>query len=70
MLESYTSMVKEALDELDSDERHHMHHICKLFRLNVHARTSELLEIKGVFIEMKEEAERGLLSRKLSLLSV
>ncbi len=67
MLESYTSMVKEVLDELDSEERHH---ICKLFRLNVHARTSELLEIKGVFIEMKEEAERGLSSRKLSPLSV
>ena len=60
-------MVKEVLDELDSKERHH---ICKLFRLNVHARTSELLEIKGVFIEMEEEAERGLSSRKLSPLSV
>ena len=67
MLESYTSMLKEALDELDSEERHH---ICKLFRLNGYARTSELLAIKGVFTEMKEEAERGLSSRKLSPLSV
>ena len=60
-------MVKEALDELDSEKRHH---ICKLFRLNVLARTSELLEIKGVFIEMEEEAKRGLSSRKFSPLSV
>ena len=51
MLESYTSMLKEALDELDSEERDH---ICKLFRLNAYARTSELLAIKGVFIEMIE----------------
>jgi hypothetical protein len=67
VLESYTSMVKEALDELDAEE---WHHICKLFRLNVYARTSELLEIKGVFIDLEEEAKRGLSPRKLSPLSV
>ena len=61
------SMVKEALDELHSEERHH---ICKLFRLSVYARSSELLEIKGVFIDLEEEAKRGLSPRKLSPLSV
>jgi len=60
-------MVREALDDLGAEERHHIY---KLLRLNVYARPEEPLEITGVFKDLEEEAESGLSSRKLSPLSV
>ncbi|MGI8859246.1 MAG: recombinase family protein [Rubrobacteraceae bacterium] len=67
LMEFYAGMVREALDDLASEERHHIY---KLLRLGVRFRPNWPLEISGVFAEVAEEAEAGLSSCKLSPLSV
>ena len=67
LLESYSGMVKEGLEDLTAEERHRIY---KLLRLNVHARPNWPLEITGVFAEVAEEAEMSLSSCKLSSLGV
>ena len=67
LMESYAGMVREALENLTSEERHRIY---KLLRLGVRFRPDWPLEITGVFAEVREEAESVLSSCKLSPLGV
>jgi hypothetical protein len=60
-------MVKEALEDLASEERYRIY---KLLRLGVRFRPGWPLEITGVFAEVAEEAEKGSSDSKPSPLSV
>jgi len=67
LMEAYAGMVSEALEDLTPEERHRVY---KLLRLSVHFRSDWPLEITGVFMEVREEAETGLSDSKPSPLSV
>jgi hypothetical protein len=67
LLEPYAGTVREALEDLAPEERHRVY---KLLRLEFRFRPDWPLEITGVFMDLAEEAESGLSSRKLSPLSV
>jgi site-specific DNA recombinase len=57
LLESYAGTVKEALEDLEPEERHRIY---KLLRLSVRFRPDWPLEISGIFAEVAEEAEGDL----------
>jgi hypothetical protein len=67
LMESYAGMVKEALGDLGSEERHRIY---KPLRLGVRFRPDWPLEITGIFAEVEEEAEAGSSQCKPSPLSV
>ncbi len=54
MLESYSRMTNEALEDPTLEERHRLY---KLLRLNVYSRPDEPLVINGVFAEIEAEVE-------------
>jgi hypothetical protein len=62
-MESYAGAVKEALQDLDPEERHRIY---KLLRLSVRFRPDWPLEVSGIFAEVAEEAEHDLSNCKLS----
>ena len=63
LMEAYTGMVREVLEDLAPEERHRTY---KLLRLGVRFRLGWPLEITGVFAEVEEEAETGLSDSKPS----
>jgi site-specific DNA recombinase len=67
LMESYAGMVRESLENLAPEERHRIY---KLLRLGVRFRPDWPLEITGVFSEVREEAEMGSSTCKLTPLSV
>ena len=67
LMESYACMVRESLENLAPEERHRIY---KLLRLGVRFRPDWPLEITGVFSEVREEAEMGSSTCKLTPLSV
>ncbi len=67
LLESYSGMVRESLEDLTAEERHRVY---KLLRLNIRTQPNWPLDITGVFAEVAEEAEMSLSSCKLSSLGV
>ena len=62
-METYAGMVREVLEDLAPEERYRIY---KLLRLGVRFRPDWPLEITGVFMEVREEAETSLSPRKLS----
>jgi hypothetical protein len=66
-MESYAGMVSETLEDLAPEERHRIY---KLLRLGVRFRPDWPLEITGVFAQVREVAEKGSSSCKLTPLSV
>ena len=54
MLESYTGMVNEILEDFSPEERHQIY---KLLRLDVYACADQPLEIRGIFAILGDEAE-------------
>jgi site-specific DNA recombinase len=67
LMESYAGMVGGALEDLAPEERHRIY---KLLRLGVRFRPDWPLEITGVFAQVREVAEKGSSSCKLTPLSV
>jgi recombinase len=67
LMESYAGMVSETLEDLAPEERHRIY---KLLRLGVRFRPDWPLEITGVFAQVREVAEKGSSSCKLTPLSV
>jgi hypothetical protein len=55
--------VKEALEDLEPEERHQVY---KLLRLSARGRPDWPLEVSGIFAEVAEEAEDDLSNCKLS----
>ena len=67
LMESYTGMFSEALEDLAPEERHRIY---KLLRLGVRFRPDWPLEITGIVAQVAEVAEMGSSDRKPSPLSV
>ena len=67
LMESYSGMVSETLEDLAPKERHGIY---KLLRLGVRFRPDWPLEITGIFAQVGEEAETSSSDRKLRPLSV